>query len=208
MIDIIDVIQSLADQRPLYHSEADFQHAFAWEIHRQLTNDAVRLELPFVTPAKVLHLDFWATSEGKSIAVELKYKTRTLSIQLNDEQFNLANHSAQDCGRYDFIKDIQRLEQIRLHHKNNVGYAILLTNDSSYWIRSRDSHTVDAAFRLEQGRILNGVFKWDESASPGTKRGREEPIELKSHYELQWNDYSQISSTSYGVFRYLAIKVG
>ncbi len=207
MIDVLDIIKSLAIQRPLYHSEADFQHAFAWEFHRRLPNATIRLELPLVTTDRVLHLDFWATSKEESIAVELKYKTRALSVQLGGERFDLTNHSAQDLGRYDFIKDIQRLEQVKLHRKNVIGYAILITNDSSYWKRSRDSHTIDADFRLEQERVLHGVLKWSEKASAGTKRGREEPIEVKGQYKLCWEDYSRPSGTSYGVFRYLAVKV-
>jgi hypothetical protein len=207
VIDAVDIIKSLAIPRPLYHSEADFQHAFAWEFHRQLPNAAVRLELPLATSDQVLHLDFWATSKDESIAVELKYKTRALSVQLAGERFDLANHSAQDLGRYDFIKDIQRLEQVKLHRENVIGYAILITNDSSYWKRSGNRHTIDADFRLEQGRVLHGVLKWGEKASAGTKRGREEPIVVRGQYELSWEDYSQPSSASYGVFRYLAVKV-
>jgi hypothetical protein len=33
VLEISDVLSSLAKQRLVFHSEADFQHAFAWEIH-------------------------------------------------------------------------------------------------------------------------------------------------------------------------------
>ena len=90
---------------------------------------------------------------GAAVAVELKYKTRKLLVELDGEAFSLASHSAQDIGRYDFIKDIFRLEKIVPSLENCVGHAIMLTNDSSYWT-SHSKSTVDEAFRLTEGRVL------------------------------------------------------
>lgn len=208
MIDIRKFMSVLSSQRPLFHSEADFQHAFAWEFHRRLPKASVRLELPLSTENKVLHLDFWAVEDDKAVAVELKYKTRTFSTLLGAEQFNLANHSAQDIGRYDFIKDIQRLERITSSRQNTLGYAVLLTNDSTYWTRARGNQTVDAAFRLEHGRILHGTLSWGQKASAGTMRGREQALTLHGRYTLQWEEYSQLSDGSSGTFHYLAVQVG
>ena len=87
MINISQVITSLASQRPVFHSEADFQHAFAWEIHRQLPAASIRLELPLQPQGKSIHLDIWATQKELALAVELKYKTRALSVRIGDEQF-------------------------------------------------------------------------------------------------------------------------
>ena len=46
VVEIGEILSALAEQRPVFHSEADFQHAFAWEIHQQLPMASVRLELP------------------------------------------------------------------------------------------------------------------------------------------------------------------
>jgi len=179
MITITEILATLAAQRPIFHSEADFQHAFAWEIHRRLPNASIRLERPLAPLNNQLHLDVWAAQENTILAVELKYKTRALSVRIDDEQFTLRNQSAQDIGRYDFIKDIRRLEQIISDRKNIVGYAILLANDSAYWTRARGSRPVDADFRLQEGRNLHGILRWGEGASEGTKRTREKSLELK-----------------------------
>jgi hypothetical protein len=207
MIDIAEVLTGLATQRPIFHSEADFQHAFAWEIHRRLPNASIRLELPVLHLDKQLYLDVWAIQGNAILAVELKYKTRALSVQIGDEQFSLKDQRAQDIGRYDFIKDIQRLEQIVSSLKNIIGYAILLTNDRTYWTRPKANRPVDADFRLQQGRILHSTLSWGVGASAGTKRGREEPLELNGTYVVHWKNYSQPSAKSYGRFRYLAVKV-
>ena len=85
------------------------------------------------------------------ICIELKYWTRGLSYHLGDEDYTLSDRAAQDLGRYDFIKDIERVERVVLAGHANAGCVVALTNDQGYWNAStRD--TVDAAFRLHEGR--------------------------------------------------------
>jgi len=137
----------------------------------------------------------------------LKYKTRGLSVKIGDEQYRLRDHSAQDIGRYDFMKDIKRLEQVAVAHQNITGYAILLTNDSAYWVEPANHSTVDANFRIHDGRIVEGILAWGAKASDGTKKDREQPLELQGKYLLQWVDYSHPSSARYGEFRSMVVKV-
>ncbi len=207
MINIEKTLTILASQRPVFHSEADFQHAFAWEIHRQLSNASIRLEFPLQLNSKSIHLDIWAAQNDRRLAIELKYKTRALSVRMSSEQFALNNQSAQDSGRYDFVKDVQRLEQITTNQTNTVGYAILLTNDSAYWTPSRDSRPVDSDFRIEEGRTLHGELQWGVGASEGTKHNREEALVLREKYAITWADYSQPSAESYGKFRYTVVEI-
>lgn len=207
MIDIGQVISTLAKKRPIFHSEADFQHAFAWEVHQELPTASVRLELPIQVKNRSLHIDVWVADQDAILPIELKYKTRGLSVQVGDEQFRLKDQSAQDLGRYDFMKDIQRLEQVAATHRNVTGYAILLTNDSAYWVKPANHSTVDANFRIHDGRIVEGVLGWGANASDGTKKNREQPIGLQGRYRLQWIDYSHQSSARYGEFRLLVVKV-
>lgn len=43
-MDLLPVIELLRQKRPIFHSEADFQFALAWEIQRLYTSTVVRLE--------------------------------------------------------------------------------------------------------------------------------------------------------------------
>lgn len=207
MIEVSEILPVLAKKRPVFHSEADFQHAFAWEIHQELPTASVRLELPVQINNQFLHIDVWIAYQGAILAVELKYKTRGLVVQIGDEQYRLKGQSAQDIGRYDFMRDIQRMEQVVVARQNIIGYAILLTNDSAYWVKPANYGTVDADFRLHDGRIVEGVLAWGANASEGTKKNREQPIKLWGRYQLQWADYSHPSSELYGKFRSLVVKV-
>ena len=208
MILVDDVMRRLAIERPVFHSEADFQHAFALVLHRQYPACLVRLELPIRTNDGPIHLDLWATFENDAVAIELKYKTRALSTTIDGEQFTLLDHSALDTGRYDFIKDVERLETLVHLRPGLVGYAVLLTNDSDYWSVGRNPGSMDAAFRIGPGRDLSGALNWNPRSGAGTKRGRERPLSIRGNYGLMWRDYSQVNSARYFTFRYLAVAVG
>lgn len=199
---------TLASQRKAYHSEADFQHALAWELHRQFPDSSVRLERPLRANGKLLHLDFLIQLQDRSIAIELKYKTRKLVIDAELESLSLKEHGAQDLGRYDFIKDIERLENITSSLDRCDGIAILLTNDSTYWkARTGSRVTFDSAFNISEGALLNGSLAWGDGTSDGTKKNREKILQLLGDYKLNWNDFSLIDQEKHGQFRYLAVQV-
>jgi hypothetical protein len=207
MIDIEEIMKDLAKHRPIFHSEADFQHAFAWEIHKRLPDSAIRLELPFEDQGRPLHLDVWVSDHDANLAIELKYKTRGVGTVVQGEHYALRDQSAQDLGRYDFIKDIVRLEKILIDHPGAVGYAILLTNDSAYWSSRIGPNTIYEAFRIEEGATLQGTLSWGKGASQGTMRDREAPLALKGKYKAHWQDYSQLTGKKYAKFRFVGIQV-
>jgi hypothetical protein len=172
---------------------------------------SVRLEYP-LSPGQSDHLDILVSGKDALFAIEVKYKTRALHETSAGEFFWLKDHSAQDCGRYDFLKDVQRLESFISTKKLQCkGYAILLTNDSLYWKPAAGSSTVDASFRLHEGRMVQGTLSWAPTAAKGTIKGREEPIVLRGTYQLAWQDYSEAASGSVGGsrtrFRYLLVEV-
>lgn len=202
--DTEETLRHLATQRPLFHSEADFQHALAWFAHQSDPNIVVRLELPFRFDDSSEYLDLQFTNGSQALAVELKYKTRRLLFQHAGEDFSLKQQGAQDIGRYDFLADVERLERFVAAKRATAGCAILLTNDPSYWSESARSGTVDEKFRLTEGRVVHGSLAWLEHASAGTMRGREKPITLNGKYTVAWKPYSMPCELPSGEFRYLA----
>lgn len=211
MFDPNETLRTLSKARPIFHSEADFQHALAWEIHRTLPMYSIRLECA-LSPGQSDHLDILVTGRDDLFAIELKYKTRALFGTFAGELFWLKDHSAQDCGRYDFLKDVQRLESFISTRKLKCkAYAILLTNDSSYWKPAGSGSTVDASFRLHECRAVHGTLSWASTAAKGTIKGREEPIVLRGTYQLTWQDYYEAANVStggsYTRFRYLLVEV-
>ena len=70
MLDMIRLTSALSEYRPIFHSEADFQHALAWQIHETNPSWQVRPEYPFPSGKNSMYLDIWIPKKG--IAVELK----------------------------------------------------------------------------------------------------------------------------------------
>ena len=231
MLKITELMNSLSEIREIFHSEADFQHALAWHIHKERKNCQVRLEYPFPGKRKNRkYLDIWLPD--MKIAIELKYRTRKLIchqetsgswidltnkdkstlrqiLQQGKELFELRNQGAQDTLRYDFIKDIQRLEQATgPDGPAKTGFAVFLTNDPLYWHPPRKTNPVDGDFRLDKS-VIKGKKKldWTEEASRGTKKGREKAIRLKKSYKLKWKNFSSLGEKNNQQFKYLAVKV-
>ena len=176
MLDINRLMNGLAAERPVFHSEADFQHALAWRIREETGRD-VRLEFP-PFPAERIYLDLWMPSIG--VAIELKYLTSKLNVTLEGETFA-------------------------------IGIAVLLTNDPLYWKPPFKPNTVDAAFRLQEGRELPARMAWSKEASPGTTKGRESALLLAGSYKLGWRNYGhriiEAAEEKTGQFQCLAVEV-
>jgi len=206
LLAIHDCLAGLARKRPLFHSEADFQHALAWQIQQLLPDADIRLELPIPGETR-RHLDIAVQDGAERVLIELKYKTRDLEAFANNELFLLLNQGAQPLGRYDYLKDIERLESMLAEQVGDCGYAILLSNDHGYWTQAK-SHTVDSAFRLHEGSRVKDVRHWGPNAAPGTTDGREDPICLRGNYLNRWRDYSRVSEGVGGQFRNLLHEVG
>ena len=207
MIDFNLLLATLANKRPVFHSEADFQHALAWELQLLYPNVNIRLEYRPPWLDRRNYMDMWVIDEDTATAVELKYKTRSVDISIGGEQFALQNHAAQDLGRYDFVKDIERLERVVAARRQVVGYAIILTNDATYWSHPRKSDTVDSDFRIQEGHTLTGLLDWAPGASEGTRRSRTDSIQLANSYQLAWRDYSNVGDLKDMKFRYAIVKV-
>ena len=210
---IQSVLASLAINRPVFHSEADFQHEFAWKFRHKVKGQ-IRLEKPFNLPAEknpaevdAMHVDILIRpgTSADWIAFELKYTTKKWQGDFNDEQFNLKDHSAHDVRRYDFWRDVRRLERLRNEKKIARGYAIIITNHQGYWNPGHKENPVDKHFRLHSGRgKVKGKLSWLPHASEGTIRGRKAPINLCGKYTLNWESYSEVDGQK---FRYLLLEV-
>lgn len=207
MLDVDRLMAGLAETRPIFHAEADFQHALAWEIHQAMPDCQIRLEFnASQDSAERRYLDLWLPT--LKVAIELKYCTHRLAATHNGERFALREQSAQDTRRYDFLKDVQRLEQSVESGPAETGIAVFLTNDPSYWDQVGSAGTADAAFRIHEGREITGRLNWSEKAGSGTTKGRAQAININGSYTLRWRDYSQLPEPGKSRFRYLAVSVG
>ena len=210
-MDLNDIVSNLSEKRPIFHSEKDFQFALSWKIQEMYENLKIRLERPVYinNNDKKIHLDIFIIDNKSLILIELKYKKHEINIEWDGEKFHLSK-SAKLPSRYDFVKDISRLEKCKeicmTEYKNFLGYALFLTNERNFWRPPKNKNVDDIEFRIDEGRILSGKLSW-ESNTKETKKNRKEPLNLNNSYEIHWKDYSNFEDTKNGQFRYTIVKV-
>ncbi len=83
----------------------------------------------------------------------------------------------------------------------------MLTNDASYWKLPISNKTVDSAFRIHEGRFVDGSLAWGENVGIGTSKNRTDSIELVEQYLIHWDTYSQILNQTNGLFKLCLIEV-
>lgn len=207
-MNILNPIKKISRSRKIFYSEADFQFALAWEIQKEYPDAKIRLEYCYCHPGNDLkqYIDILVVTETGWYPIELKYKTRSLSINYNGELYRLKNQSAQDQGRYDFLKDVQRIESFcKYNPEIHKGFAIFLTNDPTYWNGAKSNNTVDEEYKLIEGSIKTGTMSWAKHARGKTIESREIPIVLEQKYLIKWQDYSEFIEFKNGTFKYLIL---
>lgn len=194
-----EVLARLAKRRPLFHSEADLQHAFAralWEMDDELD---VRLEARQPGP-RAEYLDLYVLGPTARTAVEFKYFTRGWAGTTGPEQelYDLRSHAATDLARLGYIRDIERLERFGATSHHN-GLAIMLTNESGLWLPPQRSRTRDAQFRIHEGRTLSGSLVWGHGDYPANNHS------LTGTYTCHWRHYADLPDGT-GSLQYLLIE--
>ena len=206
VIDFVAVLNSLSVRRLIFYSEADFQHALAWEIQTQAPEAQIRLEVPISSPSGRGALDLLIIYEGHRIGIELKYLKAHLQHTHEGEEFNLRETSASDQARYDVCKDVVRLEHLCGTGQIHYGFSIALTNEPKFWREDRAPSSIDVAFKLSHGRTLSGALAWASHAGSGTTAKRESTLVLTGTYALSWTEFSDLGGKK-GQFLVLVIPI-
>lgn len=205
-LNITGLMERLARVRPIFHSEAGFQHALAWQIQTENPTARVRLE---TRPERGIRLDILIGIDQERVAIELKYLVARFEGLVAGERFELPNQGAHDISRHDVLKDVVRVERFVTDRVVESGWAVALSNDSNYWRPGTKSDPIDAMFRIHDGRRLQGLLEWSPRAGAGTTKGRDKPLVLDRVYSCGWRDYSTVIARDGRTvtLRYLAFEI-
>ena len=192
MVKLEKVIESMAKDRPVFHSEGDLQYTLARCIEKELPNSTLRIEYPVRLLSNDNRgrgaIDIWW--KDRKIAIELKYKTVLLKEE--DDTFKLRTHLIHN-GRYGFVKDIEKLEKIVVPKCAACGFALLITNDAQLGSKSSG-----ASMEFGLHKSIDGGKKGWHGAQ------KRNPINLAKSYSFGWKVYSSYNGSE---FRYLLVKV-
>ncbi len=199
-LDLSAVMDALSTRRPVFHSEADFQFAFAQSIVAADPTIEVRLEArPTSDGAEYVDLACW--TESSRTLIEFKYATAGWrGTDPYAEAYTLRNHAAYDLARRFFVQDISRLERLTSERDDTNGIAIMLTNEPSLWANDGRETSRDAHFRVHEGQALTGHLVWGTGDSP------QHDQHLRGTYTTSWRDYSELEGPK-GSFRWLGVAV-
>ena len=216
--DINELINKLKEEKNFFESEIQFQFELAFKIKEEYPNYDVKLEMTTsVDKNKKNHKRQYTDiivldKNGDYIAIELKYKTKKGVYG----DIELLNHGATDLGRFDYLYDVWRLENLKYRTniacefnkrlKNCVkGYAIILTNEQKYWLINRQSkNTLYQNFCISDNDSIqkNKPLLWNHKNGSSCIKETWRDIELsfKNAYTYKWQNYLED-------FRYLIIEV-
>lgn len=121
--DLKNIIEGFAKNGKIFSNEAQFQFELAFAIKNKFENSEIYLEhLVLVsddtennTQILKMYIDIIVKIDNDYYPIELKYKTANERIEYqrsNGGKVYTFNQGAPDTGSYDFIKDINRLEQL------------------------------------------------------------------------------------------------
>ena len=201
------LMSELASTHPIFHNESYFQHELAGLLHRSGTE--IQKEHTIRIGTESYRLDLWLP--GKGVAIELKYRSKELTIGLDTHQgaepFQLKSQGAPLIARYSFLSDVQKLERLHDGYEGyRLGYAVFLTKDPSYWKEPSKEGNIDECFQLHQGRYeITGKLEW-KHGDTGTGAGRS-PLCLSGTYCPKWQHYWKFDVENNGLFKYLAFQV-
>ena len=199
---VLGALKALSKERPIFHSEADFQHELATALRALEPSVRVYVERPVEgANGGYMSIDLLVLFGPATYAIELKY----VKARLHHEEFQLTAQGATDHRRYDIAKDLARVESLIESGIASGGCSLTLTNEPKLWSAPTKTDAPDALFSLVHGGRLTGKLAWGDTAGAGTVRGRSTAISLRGDYELDWAPYSEVPGVKNGVFRSLAL---
>lgn len=197
-LDIQEILESLAEKRPVFHSETDFRRALARQIHEMHPNLHPHLKYQLERPTGKA-CDIVLLRDGKVVmAIELRYFGENINCEIDGKIFNSGKRDAQNENSYKSFEDVKRMESFLKNNPSATAVVIVLTNNRVYWSGTRDKTVNYAHFTLKDGRSVSGHLDW-------VKKPKEKmpAIYLHGNYTLKWEEYSKVA----GRFRYLHIPV-
>lgn len=185
---ILSLLES--NKEDFFYNELELQMFVARGLERKL-GDGYKVHLEYQLPHgwnKKFDYQYerWGTEKpyfdiviedkcAKFIVIELKYKLKEIKLKRNSqfsrfginspsENFVLvSNHSAENEGRYDFWKDVKRIEALKMTFTNVLGgIAIFVTNQQNY----RNNHTEYKYSNFNLSEHKSGFLYWNTDKMP------------------------------------------
>lgn len=197
----IDIEAFLESREEKFFNERDLQMHLALYLERSNKYDKVEVEyyvpkselLPEYMWDSEMKIDIVVRKDGKFVPIELKYKTKAIAgvhykrfgEKISDDCI-IKNQAAQNISKYDFWKDVRRLEILKKKFKNiHGGICLFLTNDQSYKSTPRDNAKCKN-FSMNPSSLHGTNMNWQGDAPKSRPN-----FTLDREYYTRWYDSSE-----------------
>lgn len=193
-----DIREFIIRQKELMFNELDFQIQLALFLRASGRYDDVDVE--YSLPKTImsgydwdsnLRIDIVVSRGGIYCPVELKYPTRKVNKTIPrfgedvPEAVVMKNQGAQDIVRYNFWKDVRRIEALRRRFDAvKGGIAVIMTNDSSYVRPVRPDSSCAPFSTAECHTVGPGTIDWQNMPAVRTDHP---PFTLDAGYTMHWD---------------------
>ncbi len=206
-----DISTFLERNTKLFFNERDFQMHLATYLLGSGKYDEVfveyyvpkselpKTELEGYVWGSELYLDIVVRKGDEYLPIELKYKTKSVEKEILrfGESIKgievLKNQSAQNLGKYNFWKDVRRLELVRNRFSNiRNGIAVFFTNDK-YYLKASAENSGVSPFNMNEGvHDKKKSWKSDLSCAKGHPN-----FVVEEEYEINWEEKNVASIPFY-----------
>lgn len=224
--EIDKIMNKLKESPGFFVSEAHFQMSFAKELI-QLKKYSIYPEYPVKgMPGedgkdKRDEIDLCVVDKhNKKTFIEFKYKTKENKVVINNDEgipIILKNHLAQNLGRYDCWKDIERLEFHVKKKDADQGFFIFVTNDNAYKNDNNlEKSKFGQAFSIKDGNHQAGKKEWpdkeawngdDEKRKKSIGKNRLDPIEIGNDYVIKYSSFNKAKSGNNKEFYQMIVEI-
>ena len=223
-----DVVQFLSGESVLFSNESDLQlrlncclklsgHYDRVEVEYYVPLQELKRLNPSLTTANFpwdsdLYIDIVVEKDGQFVPIELKYPTKDIkgsfsrfSVAVSAQVPMLKNQGAQDIVRYNYWKDVRRIEALHGAYPDTIdgGLAVMVTNDPSYQNNPTSANVGYAHFSTKDGRVINQLqdrnMSWQNGVSVATGHPA---FQIDGSYKLDWKPMPKMSG-----FWYLVLDV-
>lgn len=204
-------ITKLHQRKPLFHSESHFVAWFAWIVKETFPSISMpELQVGNFYNNKRLRLDMLVRHNDLQFGLEMKYARASMNGGVSfpfqrDVYYAPKSGAAKDITRFNFLKDIERLESAVDTLEKTSCCALLVTNISDLWL-PEEGEPNDLMYCLDDG-ITPGTKTWLKPPSRNTLDRTGESVLIQGDYQTEWNPFSEIPKIENGIYKYLAVFV-
>ena len=180
----------LRDSR--HYDEVDMEYAVPKE---ELSARGVKIGSNSFPWNNDLSIDVVVEKDGAFAAIELKYATRPVDVNitrlgepLKTDCLIVKDQAASDLIMYNYWKDVRRVELLtRCYPAVKGGVALLITNNVTYWREPQPASGYRAFSTYEGNTLRPGLLEWDKNTAASVLR-KHPDFELGGTFEKKMEE--------------------